>query len=213
MTALPKILLVDEDPSALAEIAAGLEGAGFTLVQATSSEEALQRLKEIEEQTDQTLPNLAVLQLSATQANGLTLASALLDQFNLPAIFLSDSDDKNLIAQAIEQGAISYLLKPVSMSTLLPLVRSCAAKADEISSIYSMKKHLSLALSSGAETSIATGILMQRFNLTDEKAFELIRNHARSERRKLQEVASSLVLAVETLNQLKGCHEILPESA
>jgi response regulator NasT len=159
------------------------------------------------------MPNLAVLNLSEPDSSGLALANQLIDEFSLPSIFLSDSDNKALVTQAIDQGAVSCLLKPVSMSTLVPFIRACAAKADEISSIYSMRKHLSQALSSGAETSIATGILMERYKLTDEKAFDVLRTYARSDRRKLQEVADEIVAAVETLNQLNRFREKSPIEA
>lgn len=204
MTDSPKLLLVDEDQELLRLSASGLEAAGFDLVQASSAAEAMAKLREMDEQQ---LPNLAVLNLSEPDSSGLALAKQLLDEFSLPSIFLSDSDNMALVSQAIDQGAVSCLLKPVSMSTLAPLIRSCVAKADEISSIYSMRKHLSQALSSGIETSVATGILMERFKLTDERAFEALRAYARSERRKLQDVSSEIVAAVETLNQANRFRE------
>ena len=54
------------------------------------------------------------------------------------------------------------------------------------------------------ETSLAVGLLMTRFQTDRNTAFEVLRDHARSSRRKVNEVAEQLVAAEELLNSLHG---------
>jgi response regulator NasT len=56
----------------------------------------------------------------------------------------------------------------------------------------------------GRETSLAVGLLMTRFQTDRNTAFEVLRDHARSSRRKVNEVAEQLVAAEELLNSLHG---------
>ena len=57
-------------------------------------------------------------------------------------------------------------------------------------------------LAAGRETSLAVGLLMGRFQTDRNTAFEVLRDHARSSRRKINEVADQLLAAEETLNSL-----------
>ena len=52
------------------------------------------------------------------------------------------------------------------------------------------------------ETSIAIGILMKRRNLDRDKAFGMLRAYARSQPRRLHDVAAEIVDAVEALNKV-----------
>ena len=48
---------------------------------------------------------------------------------------------------------------------------------------------------------MAIGVLMERRGLDRDEAFEALRSHARSQRRRIHEVAAELVDAVEKVNK------------
>jgi len=58
-------------------------------------------------------------------------------------------------------------------------------------------------LAGAREVSMATGILIERSHLDRVNAFEMLRRHARSQRRKLRDVAADVVTAAETLNLVR----------
>ena len=57
------------------------------------------------------------------------------------------------------------------------------------------------ALQARRETSMAVGILMERRRLGRQAAFEALRSQARSQRRRLEDVANEIVNAVDALNK------------
>jgi response regulator NasT len=60
------------------------------------------------------------------------------------------------------------------------------------------------ALSQGREISMVVGILMERCNLTAIQAFDALRDEARSQRRKIAEVAKEYLAAAETLHAMSS---------
>lgn len=56
------------------------------------------------------------------------------------------------------------------------------------------------ALDTGNVVNVAIGVLMERKGINREEAFECIRTQARSERRKVQEVANELLYEINGIN-------------
>ena len=82
------------------------------------------------------------------------------------------------------------------------LAAALVAAQLQISDLSAKLQKLEGVLTSRYEVSIATGILMQHCGYDRESAFETLRTRARSERRRLQDVANELIEAVETVNRL-----------
>ena len=62
-------------------------------------------------------------------------------------------------------------------------------------------EQLGQALQARRETSIAVGIIMERRRLDQRAAFETLRAQARSQRRRVHDVASDIVNALDALNR------------
>ena len=62
-------------------------------------------------------------------------------------------------------------------------------------------EQLGQALQARRETSIAVGIIMERRRLDRRQAFEALRSQARSQRRRLHDVAADIVNALDALNR------------
>src|SRR5206468_9875360 len=136
--------------------------------------------------------------------SGLDLARRLKEHTEMPFMFLSSVDDAETARQAASHGAVGFLVKPVEATRLLPAFESALARADEIRKLRRTEANLNAALAAGRETSLAVGLLMTRFQTDRNTAFEVLRDHARSGRRKINEVAEQLVAAEELLNGLHG---------
>jgi response regulator NasT len=205
MSASPRrrILLVDDDPLLLEFLSAVLAHAGYDVIAAACAPEALQR---IAEQGGAQEPEfaLALLDISMPGMSGLDLAKRLQEHTQVPFMFLSSVDDAESARQAADYGAAGFVVKPVDAARLLPAFESALARADEIRQLRRTEANLSAALAAGRETSLAVGLLMARFQADRNTAFEVLRDHARSSRRKINEVAEQLVVAEELLNSLHG---------
>jgi CheY-like chemotaxis protein len=198
MTAAPakrRILIVDDDQLLLQFISEVLAHAGYETVTAASGEEALRQVAERE-------PDLALLDITMPGMTGLELARRLSADTSVPFMFLSAVGDAESAREAAVHGAVGYLMKPVDAARLLPAFEAALARADDIRQLRRTEVNLSAALAAGRETSLAVGLLMGKFQTDRNTAFEVMRDHARSSRRKINEVADQLLAAEETLNAL-----------
>jgi AmiR/NasT family two-component response regulator len=74
----------------------------------------------------------------------------------------------------------------------------------EVGKLRESKSQLSMALKQSRATSVAIGVLMERLRLDRGKAFSVLRDHARSTRRRVSEVAEELLQSLERVNATTG---------
>lgn len=190
-----RILIVDDDTLLLSFLAEVLGRAGYETVTASSAEEAIRKVEANE-------PDLAMLDITMPGMSGLELARHLKEGTSVPFMFLSAIGDAESARQAAAHGAVGYVVKPVTPERLLPAFEAALARADEIRQLRRTELNLNAALAAGRETSLAVGLLMGKFQTDRNTAFEVLRDHARSSRRKINEVADQLLAAEEVLNSL-----------
>lgn len=186
------LLIVDDNRLILATIAAGLRQAGYRVTEASDGSAALELAKRLK-------PDLALLDVRMPGMSGVEVAESLASNTQVPFIFLSAYGDADTIQRAKELGAIGYLVKPLDVPQIIPEIEAALARGEQIGALKDKGEQLSHALESGRETSVAIGILMERY-VDRDKAFEALRSSARAHRRRVHEIASELVAAVETIN-------------
>lgn len=192
-----RILLVDDDRLVLAALDRGLRAEGYDVEPAGDGGEALSLAggKPF---------NLAVVDIRLPDMTGIELAGRLRRQWNLPSLFFSAYDDKALVEEAVAQGGLGYLVKPVNPRHLLPTIDAALARARELNALMQSKERLEQALESGRDTNTAIGILMERRHLSRDEAFQCLRAEARSQRLSVESLAGRLVQAEEMMNTLKN---------
>ena len=191
-----RLLLLDDDRLVLATLGEGLRQAGYRVATASSVEEA-------EEILAAGGIDLAILDVRMPGLSGIDLAWRLHDANNdVPFIFLTAYSDEELVEQASEAGAMGYVVKPADPDRLVPAIEAAFARAGDVRKLRETGRQLQTALDADRDVSLAIGILMERRGLGRQDAFELLRSHARTERRKLIELAREIVLALEKLNLL-----------
>ena len=193
-TAERTILLVDDDRLVLSTLSRGLTGAGYSVSAAESVEEAEVILASGER------PDLVILDVRLPGRSGLELAERLHSFEHIPFMLLTAYSDRDIVDRAAACGALGYLVKPVDTPQLLPAIKAALARAGEIYGLQTTERQLQEALNSEREISIAVGITMVQYRLERKAAFERLRKTARSQNRKLAELATDVIKASETLN-------------
>lgn len=189
-----RLLVVDDDPLILSFVSSILRHAGYHTVQASSAEEALPLALE-------NPPDLALLDVTMPGMSGIELAQRLQQEGAIPAMFLSAHGEMDVVREATTYGAVGYLVKPVEAAQIVPAVEAALARADEIKRLRRSEVNLTAALAAGRETSMAVGVLMARFGADRDTAFEVLRERARAQRRKINEVATEVLEAEEVLSR------------
>jgi DNA-binding response OmpR family regulator len=191
------ILLVDDDILILGLLSKFLQLAGYDARMASSGQMALDMILESGRE-----PDLALLDVNMPGMSGLELAQRLQSETTVPVMFLSASDDDDIVRQAAEFGAVGYLVKPIDTARIAPTIKAALARADEIRQLRQTESKLTIALQAGRETGMAVGVLMARLHTDRDSAFRLLRDHARSQQRKINDVAAQLLAAEEVLGAL-----------
>lgn len=189
-----QLLLLDDDRLVLATLGEGLRQAGYRVTTASSVEEA-------EEVLAGGGIDLAILDVRMPGLTGIDLARRLhAADSEVPFIFLTAYSDEELVEQASEAGAMGYVVKPADPDRLVPAIEAAFARAVDARKLRETGRQLQTALDADRDVSLAIGIVMERRCLGRQEAFELLRSQARTERRKLVDLAREVVLAVEKLN-------------
>ncbi len=198
-TSEPKrLLLLDDDRLVLATLGEGLRQAGYRVATASSVEEA-------EDVLAGGGIDLAILDVRMPGLSGIDLAWRLHDADNeVPFIFLTAYSDEELVEQASEAGAMGYVVKPADPDRLVPAIEAAFARAADVKKLRDTGRQLQTALDADRDVSLAIGIMMERRRLSRQDAFEMLRAQARTERRKLIELAREVVLAVEKINLISA---------
>jgi AmiR/NasT family two-component response regulator len=189
------LLLVDDDRLILTTLARALTQAGYQVSTAESADEAENWLTEGHQR-----PQLVILDVQMPESDGLTLAQRLRELDHIPFMMLSAYSDPATVAQATQQGALSYAVKPIDPAQLIPVIEAALARANELHELRTTRLQLQTALDNERDINAAVGITMMQHRLTRKAAFDLLRQGARSQRCKLVELAQGIIRAAETIN-------------
>lgn len=179
------ILLVEDDMLILRTLAEGLRETGYHVSEAGSAEEAMALCSGQR-------PDLAVLDIRMSGQSGLELAHWLSER-DISFLFFTAYDSQEYVQEAQRAGALGYLVKPLDVPRIIPTLETALARARELAHMRERQDKLVSALQNSREISTAVGVIMEREGVTAEQAFESLRAEARSQRRKITEVARDIL--------------------
>jgi two-component system sensor histidine kinase/response regulator len=114
------LLVVDDKEANIQVVGAALGKLGFEIVPATGGSEAFKRLAIRR-------PDLILLDLLMRDMDGFEVCRRIRENpewVDIPIIFLSSADDKDLIVRALESGGVDYITKPFNHAELVSRVRT-----------------------------------------------------------------------------------------
>jgi AmiR/NasT family two-component response regulator len=188
-----RILIADDDRLILSTLGQGLRDAGYEIYEATDGKAAVHICETLN-------PELAILDMRMPGMSGVEAAHLIRQETTVPFIFLSAYNDKEVVQLAVQEGALAYLVKPVDIPQIIPTIEAALARAAELDELRRSTQNLSSALETNRETSMAIGVIMERYRLNRDQSFKALRQYARSERVKINDLAAELLSSVETFN-------------
>ena len=135
--------------------------------------------------TAETRPDVALVGLGSSSAHALELISRIVQEAACPVIALLETDDSDFVNEAAKRGIFGY----ISDGELADL----RSAIDIVLRRFAEFQQLEGAFGRRAVTERAKGILMERHQIDEKKAFEILRAHSRQTGRKLVDVAEALV--------------------
>jgi len=177
-----RVLIADEDRDALHELGDVLEELGHEVAPfVVSVAEAL----EIIARED---PDLAIVVMHQDDDHALALIAETVEFASGPVIAQTRDHDLEFLARAAERG-VSAWIEANTPEAVQGAIEVALHRYADAAQLRDKVEQLETALERRTLIERAKGILMERHGLEERAAFELLRDHARSQSRRVVDVA------------------------
>lgn len=193
MNRLCKVLIADDERPVAAGLQGQLEALGYDVVAVVDDG---QRAIEV---CRRTLPDVVMMDIEMPGLDGLSAARQIAEDPGTPVIILTAHGHPNLVDQAVQDGVIQYLLKPVTSPSLHAAIQTAVARSREVKTLRDSVQALELTLRERKLIERAKGILMTRRNLSEPEAFRFLQRQSQDRRMPMAKLAESIVQADELL--------------
>ena len=107
--------------------------------------------------------------------------------------------DSAAIEAAVEAGVSAYVVDGLRKDRVKPIMEMAISRFNAFSRISTELEQTKSALEERKVIDRAKGILMKRKSLSEEEAYALLRATAQNEKKKIAEIAQSIITAAELL--------------
>ena len=188
-----KILIVDANPVRAAIIDEGLREAGFTDLVRIGATNGLVAAIEAHD------PDVVVIDLEDPSRDALADMFLVSRHVKRPITMFVDQSDSASIEAAVEAGVSAYIVDGLKKERMQPILQTCISR---FNAFRKLREELDEARSQLEERKLvdrAKGIVMRMKGLPEDEAYALLRKTAMNEKRKLVEIARSIITAAEVL--------------
>lgn len=188
-----KIVIVDESPIRAAILKEGLRDAGFTSVEhIPEMHNLLARIYRID-------PDVILIDLENPSRDVLEQMFQVSRAVRRPIAMFVDQSDAASIQQSVEAGVSAYIVDGLKKERIKPILDLCISRFNAFSKLQDELDRTRSALEDRKILDRAKGLLMKAKGLTEEEAYVLIRSTAMREKKKIGEIAQSIITAAELL--------------
>jgi response regulator NasT len=159
-----------------------------TMIVASLGHEVIARSIEVTEVaalTGRERPDVALVGLGDSSQHALDLIDEIVRKAACPVIALLETDDRGFINEAAKRGIFAYIADGEA--------EQLQSSIDIVLRRFAEFQNLEGAFGRRAIIERAKGILMERHNIDENDAFQLLRTHARSTNRKITDLANAIV--------------------
>jgi len=189
----PKILIVDESPIRAAILQEGLREAGYTeVVHISEMQSLLARIHAFD-------PDIIVIDLENPSRDSLEQMFQMSRAVRRPIAMFVDQSDAASIQASVDAGVSAYIVDGLKKERIKPILDLCVSRFNAFARLQDELDRTKNALEERKVIDRAKGILMKHKGLTEEEAYVLMRSTAMREKKKIGEIAQSILTASELL--------------
>ena len=193
MDAALKIVVVEESPVRAAILEEGLREAGYTNVLHINQTTRL--LKHIYDAD----PEVIVISLENPSRDMLEQMFQMSRIVKRPVAMFVDQSDTASITAAIDAGVSAYIVGGLQKERVKPVLDVCISRFNSIERLKDELDRTKSALEERKVIDRAKGILMKSRGVAEDQAYNLMRKAAMNEKKKILEIAQSILTASELL--------------
>ena len=174
-----RVLIANERADRLERVASVVVSLGHTVIARELD------VDEVGQVTREERPDVALVGLGESPEHALDHISRIVREAACPVIALLKIDDPTFISEAAKRGIFAYITDgdPAEIQSAIDIVLRRFADYHSLEGAFGRR----------AVIERAKGVLMERHTVTDQRAFELLREHSQATGRKLYDVAQALV--------------------
>lgn len=188
-----KIVIVDESPIRAAILREGLRDAGYGSVEHIDEMHSLlARIYAID-------PDVILIDLENPSRDVLEQMFQVSRVVRRPVAMFVDQSDSHSIQEAVEAGVSAYVVNGLKRERIKPVLDLCISRFNAFAKLQDELERARSALEDRKILDRAKGLLMKAKGLTEEEAYVLIRSTAMREKKRIGEIAQSIVTASELL--------------
>lgn len=189
----PKIAIVDESPIRAAILEEGLREAGFTdVVRIDEMQSLLSRIYAVD-------PDVILIDLENPSRDILEQMFQVSRAVRRPIAMFVDQSDAASIQASVDAGVSAYIVDGLKKERLKPILDLCISRFNAFAKLQDELDRTKSALEDRKVIERAKGILMKLKGLTEDEAYVLLRSTAMREKKKIGEIAQSILTASELL--------------
>lgn len=186
-----RIVVAEDEALIRLDLAEMLAEAGHDVVgQAADGEQAVALAREL-------TPDVVVMDIKMPVMDGLTAAETLGREQLAPVVMLTAFSDRNLVERARDAGVMAYVVKPFTVTDILPAIEIARPRWQEFRQLQDEVADLNERFETRKKLDRAKGLLMQKSKLSEADAFRWIQKTAMDRRQSMREVAEAII---ETLD-------------
>src|SRR6266403_1736285 len=189
----PKIVIVDESPIRAAILEEGLREAGYTgVVRISEMQSLLARIYALD-------PDIILIDLENPSRDILEQMFQVSRAVRRPVAMFVDQSDAASIQASVEAGVSAYIVDGLKKERIKPILDLCISRFNAFAKLQDELDRTKSALEERKVIDRAKGILMKVKGLTEDEAYVLMRSTAMREKKKIGEIAQSILTASEML--------------
>ena len=144
-------------------------------------------------------PDLAILDVKMPEMDGITAAEQIITL--APVLMLTAFSQRDLVERARDAGVMAYVVKPFSISDLVPAIEIAISRHTQMKSLESEVADLYERLETRKIIDRAKGILMKAMNLSEPESFAWIQKTAMDRRISMKQVAQAVISPESALDR------------
>src|SRR5256885_10186366 len=188
-----KIVIVDESLIRAAILEAGLREAGYVHVaRIEDRSHLLARVYAID-------PDVILIDLENPSRDVLEQMFQMSRIVKRPIAMFVDQSDTASIQASVDAGVSAYIVDGLKKERIKPILDLCISRFNAFSKLQDELDRTKSALEERKVIDRAKGILMKLKGLTEDEAYVLLRSTAMREKKKIGEIAQSILTASEML--------------
>jgi len=182
-----RVVIAEDEAIIRLDLKEILEEEGYEVVGETGrGDEAVQLVKDAK-------PDVVILDIKMPGKDGLAVAKAVTEERLAAVLILTAFSQRNLVDEAVDAGALAYLVKPFQKAELVPAIEMALGRFRQIRDLESDNRTLEEQLETRKMVDRAKDMLMDRHHMAANDAFSFIQRTAMRERLTMRATAHRML--------------------